>query len=101
MCSLGGGFDFGLGRLGTAVGDVGSNRVIEEMSVLKDHADLASQRMLRHVLDIDPIDQYRSRSDAVESLQQGGQSGLATAARANQGDSLTRACGQADVAQHG
>ena len=88
---LRGGHHLGLGGVGAAVEDVVAHRAVQQRGVLRDHADLRAQAVLRHVGDVLAVDQDAARLDVVEAQQQVDERGLAGARAADQADLLARA----------
>ena len=87
--------DLVVGRVGTAVGDVGADGVGEQERVLEHDADLAPQRVERHVAHVDAVDADRPRLHVVEAGEQQADRRLARAGRADEGDRLARGDAQA------
>src|SRR3546814_9021360 len=57
------GDDLVLRRVGSAIGDVGANRVVEQCRLLRHDADRGAQRGERHVPHVLPVDGDPTRSD--------------------------------------
>ena len=64
-----GGLNLGTGGIGTAIGDVVENRIIEQNRVLRHHANGVMQRALRHLGDILPVNQNLALLGIVKAEQ--------------------------------
>ena len=81
-----------VGRVRTAIGDVGSNRSGEQIHVLKHHAQAQPQRAALDVPDVDSVDENIAGIDVVKPHQQIDDGGLARAGGADERDRLTGLC---------
>src|SRR3546814_11526142 len=72
-------FDLGITGLRPSIADVVSDRVVEEHRVLRNHADNGTQRLLRHVANILPVDQHTSARYVVEAEENTRDGGFARA----------------------
>ena len=99
--AFGGGAHLVLGRVGPAVHQVVAHRAVQQAGVLGDHADLASEAVLRDRGDVLTVDQHPALVHVVEAQQQVDQGRLAGARAADHADLLARADRQRQVVQHG
>ena len=99
--SLGGAYDFFLGGVGFAKGDILADGAGEQGGLLEHDADLGAQRFDGHVADIVPVDQDAPFAGVVEARQQVDDAGLARACGAQQGDGLAGASLEVDIFEHG
>ena len=86
-----------LAGVGAAVEDVVAHRAVQQRGVLRHHADLRAQAVLRDVGDVLAVDQDAARLQVVEAQQQVDERRLAGARAADQADLLARR----DVAARG
>ena len=87
----------GVVRVGPAVEDVVAHRAVQQRGVLRDHADLRAQAVLRAVRDVLAVDQDAAAFDVVEAQQQVDDRRLARARAADQADLLAGADVQRQV----
>ena len=73
---------------------------MEEMGVLGDHSDFASDRIQSRVAQVQSVDADGSRSHVVQPRDQMADGGLAGAGWADQRGELAVLGGEGDVAQH-
>lgn len=85
---------------GTAVGDVGAHRVVEQDGLLGDDGDLTAQAVQGGLADIHPVKGDPPLAHLVKTRQQVHQGGLAAPAGAHQGQDLAAVHGEVDVVQH-
>ena len=78
--------DLLLGRVGTAVGDVGGDRVAEQEALFEDDADPGPQRGHRRLADVDAVDLHGAALHVVEARQQQRDRRLARSGAADQRD---------------
>ncbi len=83
-----------VGGVGPAVDDVVAHRAVQQRGVLRHHADLRAQAVLRHVRDVLAVDQDAAALEVVEAQQQVDERRLARARAADQADLLARPDGQ-------
>jgi hypothetical protein len=88
--AAGGGDHLGLGGVGAAVEDVVAHRAVQQRGVLRHHADVRAQAVLRDLGDVLAVDQQPARLDVVEAQQQVDERRLARARAADQADLLAR-----------
>ena len=86
------------GRL--AVSDVIAQGVVEQHRLLRDHADLRTQRCQRGIADVASIDEQASGGHVKKMRDQVHQFALARAARSHDGHDFARAHFEIDVAQN-
>ena len=67
---------------------------MQQRGVLRHHADLRAQAVLRHVRDILPVDQHAAAVEVVEAHQQADERRLAGAGAADETDLLARRDGR-------
>src|SRR5690625_684107 len=92
----------GRGRgIGSAVGDIVVDGVVEQHSVLRNHADGLAQTLLGDVTHILAVDGDTAAVDIVETKQQAGKGRLAGAARSHNGNLVAGGKVEADVVQNG
>jgi hypothetical protein len=84
----------GVAGVRAAVEDVVAHRAVQQRGVLRDHADLRAQAVLRDAGDVLAVDQDAALLQVVEAQQQVDQRALAGARAADQADLLARADGQ-------
>ena len=83
-----------------AVEDVVAHRAMQQRGVLRDHADLRAQAVLRDVGDVLPVDQDAAALDVVEAQQQVHDRALAGARAADQADLLAGPDVQREIVDH-
>ena len=66
-------FDLYLRQVAAPERDVVAHRGGEEEGILRDHADLVTQRRKRHVADIDAVERYAAARDVVETRHERGE----------------------------
>ena len=93
------GLNLVLGRVGPGIEQVGADRVVEQIRLLGDHADVVGQRGQRQVADVGAVDGDPAARRVVQAWQQVGDRRLARAAGADQRGQLPRLHAEADVAQ--
>ena len=69
--------------------DIDANRPAHQQRLLRDHADLSSQRMQTHGAHINSIDKNRARTRLKQSQQQTRERGLAASVGTDDGDELS------------
>ncbi len=92
--------DLLVGRVGPAEGEVLAHGRREEERVLRDHADLAAQRVERHVAHVGAVDRHAPALDVVEARDQRRERRLPGAGVADQRDRLPGLELEVDVVQH-
>src|SRR3989344_735851 len=60
----------GLAGVGAAIQDVVAHGAVQQRGVLRDHADVAAQAVLRDMGDVLPVDQDAARLHVMKALQQ-------------------------------
>ena len=80
----------GLAGIGPAVEDVVAHGAVQQRGVLRHHADLGPQAVLRDVGDVLAVDQDAAGLQVVEAQQQVDERRLAGARAADQADLLAR-----------
>ncbi len=83
-----------------AVGDVVADRAVQQRGVLRHHADLGAQAVLRHPRDVLPVDQDAAAFEVVQAQQQRHDGRLAGPARAHEPDLLPRRHPQREVVEN-
>jgi hypothetical protein len=53
-------------RAGPAIGDVVADRAVQQRIILRHHADLGSQAILRDMVDVLPVDQDAPAFERIE-----------------------------------
>ena len=95
------GFDHHLfGRVGAAVENVVPHGAVQQRGILRDHADIGAQRILRDFGDVLPVDQDAPALDVVEAQEQVDQRRLARAGAPHQADFLAGPDCQRQVLDH-
>src|SRR3546814_7949109 len=56
-------------RIGTAIGDVVADRIVEQHRVLRNDTDLGAQALLGHRLDVLPVDRHARSEEPTSELQ--------------------------------
>src|SRR5690606_13159897 len=92
--------DLFLGRVGLPVADVVEDRAMQQRRVLRDHADVPAQRLLRDLGDVLPVDRDPPRLNVVEAEQQVHERRLAGARAADEADLLAGADLERQVLYH-
>src|SRR5215218_10764694 len=87
------------GGVRPGVAQVGQDGVVEQVRVLGDQPDRGPQALQLQVAHVDPVDPDGALGDVVDPGHQHGGGGLAGPGRADQGDQLAGADGEADVVQ--
>ena len=87
----GGGLQLLLGRVGLAVQQVAADRRVEQVRLLRDHADHVADRLERDLPHVDAVDLDGALLHVVEAGHQVRDRGLAGAARTDERRELTRA----------
>ncbi len=100
LCGLARLDQLGLGGLGAGVGQVGADRVVEEVGVLGDDADGVAQRVEGDVAQVPAVDAYGAVDGVVQPRHQVGGGGLAAAGGADEGGELPGGRAEAEFAQH-
>ena len=94
------GDQFRFGRVRPSVDDVVAHRAMQQRRVLRHHADLRAQALLRRVRDVLAVDQDAAALDVVEAQQQVDDRRLARAGAADEADLLARPDVQREVVDH-
>ena len=86
--------------VGSGVEQVGADRVVEEVRLLRDDTDAVAQRRHRHVAQVDAADAHGALARVVEPGHEGGQRRLAGARGPDEGDEVTGGRRDGDVVEH-
>ena len=103
ICDLGqlqGASDLGVAGVGTRVAQVSPDRVVEQVRLLRDHADPFTKGRQAGVPQVDPADLHRPRGGVVEPGDQGGQGRLARPRGPDQGHEPPGVHPHGDLMQH-
>ena len=92
--------DLGLARLGPAVADIVADRAMQQRGVLRDHADLRAQALLRQSGDVAPVDQDATAFRPVKPEQQMHECRFAGARAPNEPNPLARRDVELQFSQH-
>src|SRR3546814_2113167 len=87
-------------RIGTAIGDVVADRIVEQHRVLRNDPDLGAQALLGHRLDVLPVDRHPPTLRVIEAKEQSRDRRLARPRRPDARQRLARADRQADAVQY-
>ncbi len=94
---FGGGDDLLFGSIRAAIGDVGADGAVEQGGILRDHADVAAEAVLRDFRDVLVIDGDGAIGEFVEAQQQVDQCAFARAGVADEADLLACRDGEVEV----
>jgi hypothetical protein len=89
-----------VGRIGPAVTNVLADRAVQQRRILRDHADLLAQALLRRQRDVLPVNQDAPALDVVEAQHEIDQRRLAGAGTPDQTDLFARLDRQREVVDH-
>jgi hypothetical protein len=90
---------FRLGGTGSGVGQVGPDRVVEQVGVLRDDADRVVQRLQGHVPHVMPVDPHGAGGDVVQPGHEVSDRGLPGSGRADQRGELSGRSTKAHLVQ--
>ena len=93
------GDEFGIGGVGTAIAQIGLDRVMHQIGFLRHHPNRFPQRFQRDMLDVVAVNRDLPAVGVVEARKEVSQSRLARARRSYQGDELSRRGFKSDVVQ--
>ncbi len=94
-----GGFDLGLRGVHFRVRQIRADGIVEEMRLLRHHADRGGQRSERHISQVMPVNADDSAGGIIQSRDEIRQRGFASARWADQCDQLSGTRGKGDSLQ--